>query len=307
MGAMTSLHVGMNAIPEKQMKEISVIAMSKDSMKLLCEVPIKDKTLTELDGSGKRLGTEGALVVAEYLRDDGALSKLIFGGDGYVNNEKGEHVKAEPATLEVGMTEANLCNKNLGEGGAIIISAWITHKDNGAISVKVHGLLNAQHLNGLTGRVKEDLPNGRRVVQLENGEQKSLKPANLEIITGNGALSKLIFGGDYDFITGTTPEPATLEVGMTEANFSNKLGAGGAFIISAWITHKDKGAMTSLNLAGNWLEAEGAKHIAGAIKVSKYVLAVILVRFSCESDYWFNCCCLLLSAGYGGHIAFGYQ
>jgi hypothetical protein len=78
----------MNAIPEKEMKEIIVIAMSKDSMKLLCEVPIKDKTLTELDvsgnprrrkrkrGSGKSLGTEGALVVAEYLRDNGAMASL---------------------------------------------------------------------------------------------------------------------------------------------------------------------------------------------------------------------------------------
>ena len=63
----------------------------------------------------------------------GALSKIIFGGDGLVKNEKGRAVKAEPATLEVGMTEANLCNKNLREGGAIIISAWITHKDNGAL------------------------------------------------------------------------------------------------------------------------------------------------------------------------------
>jgi hypothetical protein len=53
---------------------------------------------------------------------------------------------------------------------------------------------------------------------------------------------------------------------------------------------QDMGAMTSLNLAGNWLKAEGAKHIAGAIKVSKYALAVILVRVSCESDYWYNCC-----------------
>jgi hypothetical protein len=74
MGAMTSLHVGMNSIPEKEMKEIIVIAMSKDSMKLLCEVPIKDKALTELDVSGKSLGTEGALVVAECLRDNGAIS-----------------------------------------------------------------------------------------------------------------------------------------------------------------------------------------------------------------------------------------
>ena len=35
------------------------------------------------------------------------------------------------------------------------------------------------------------------------------------------------------------------------------------------------GAMTSLNLASNFINAEGAKHIAGALKVSKYVLAVI--------------------------------
>jgi hypothetical protein len=62
----------------------------------------------------------------------------------------------------------------------------------GAISAKVYELKNAQHLNGLAGRITDDLPNGRRVVQLENGEQKSLKPANLEVIgTGNGALIKL--------------------------------------------------------------------------------------------------------------------
>jgi hypothetical protein len=38
----------------------------------------------------------------------------------------------------------------------------------------------------------------------------------------------------------------------------------------------DMGAMTSLNLANNFLQAEGAKHIAGALKVSKCVLAIIL-------------------------------
>jgi hypothetical protein len=75
-----------------------------------------------------------------------------------------------------------------------------------------------------------------------------------------GAILKLIFGGDkynaqkscLDDDEWITPEPATLEVGMTEADFSNKrLGAAGAIIISAWISHKDNGAMTSLNLAGN--------------------------------------------------------
>jgi hypothetical protein len=76
MRALTSLHVGTNNIPEKEMREIIAIAMRKDSMKMLCEVPFKDKTLTELDLSGKNLGMEGALVVVDYLEGNGALTKL---------------------------------------------------------------------------------------------------------------------------------------------------------------------------------------------------------------------------------------
>jgi hypothetical protein len=63
----------------------------------------------------------------------GALSKLTFGGDEY--GPEWDRKKPAPATLEVGMTELDFSNKNLGVGGAIIISAWITHKDNGALSV----------------------------------------------------------------------------------------------------------------------------------------------------------------------------
>jgi hypothetical protein len=80
--AMTSLHVGMNSIPQKEMKEIITIAMCMDSMKILCDVPIKDRALTELDVSGKNLGMEGALVVAEYLRDNGALTSLNLASNG---------------------------------------------------------------------------------------------------------------------------------------------------------------------------------------------------------------------------------
>jgi hypothetical protein len=64
----------------------------------------------------------------------------------------------------------------------------------------------------------------------------------------------------------------------------------------------DNGAMTSLNLASNNLYAEGAKIVVEAIKVTKFTLAIILVPFSCPSDFSINCCCLLLSAGYGGPI-----
>jgi hypothetical protein len=52
-------------------------------------------------------------------------------------------------------------------------------------------------------------------------------------------------------------------------------------------------AMTSLNLSRNGLGAEGAKHIACALKVSGCVLAIILAPLSCPSDQYFNCWCLL--------------
>jgi Ran GTPase-activating protein (RanGAP) involved in mRNA processing and transport len=74
--ALTSLHVGQSNIPQKEMREIIAIAMRMDSMKILCEVPFKDKTLSELDVSGKNLGMEGALVVADYLDGNEALTAL---------------------------------------------------------------------------------------------------------------------------------------------------------------------------------------------------------------------------------------
>jgi hypothetical protein len=73
---------------------------------------------------------------------------------------------------------------------------------------------------------------------------------------------------------------------MTSADFSNKhLGAGGATIVAAWISHKDKGALTSLNLSSNSLKAEGAKIIAEALKVTNCASAVVLALFSCPSDH----------------------
>jgi hypothetical protein len=95
-----------------------------------------------------------------------------------------------------------------------------------------------------------------------------------DAIPDMGAMSKLIFGGDmydaklnsWDDSNWATPEPTALEVGMTEADFSNKnLAVGGAIIISAWISQKDIRVMTSLNLASNKLGVEGAKIIAACL------------------------------------------
>ena len=58
---------------------------------------------------------------------------MIFGGDSYYDIKQSKRVTPKPATLEVGMTSADLSNKNLGIGGAIIVGAWISHKDFGAL------------------------------------------------------------------------------------------------------------------------------------------------------------------------------
>jgi hypothetical protein len=153
----------------------------------------------------------------------------------------------EPATLEVGMTEADFSNKNLGIRGAIIISAWITHKDKGALTVLD---ISANKLcDGAFGM--DDL--GPAI-------------ANSKITSLNVSENNLNLNRGVQHITNII----------------------------------DKGAMTSLNLASNRLYAGGAKIVAEAIKVTKCILAIILVPFSCRSDFSINCCCLLLSAGYGG-------
>ena len=53
-------------------------------------------------------------------------------------------------------------------------------------------------------------------------------------IHASGALAKFTFSGDSD-----DSKPVTVEVGMTEADFSGaKLGASGAIILAAWLQRK---------------------------------------------------------------------
>jgi hypothetical protein len=93
-----------------------------DSMQILCEVPFKDKTLTELDVSGKDLGMEGALVVAEYLDGNRVISSFTFSGDSYF---EGGWKNAPAVTMETSMTEADFSGKHLGVSGASMLSAFL--------------------------------------------------------------------------------------------------------------------------------------------------------------------------------------
>ena len=92
--------------------------------------------LQELDIS--RCNGVDATTVAKVIADNQALTKLTFGGN-KVNSWDSE---MKPATLEVGMTEANFGSKNLGAGAAVITSAWLTHKDKGCVSSAPHLLIS---------------------------------------------------------------------------------------------------------------------------------------------------------------------
>jgi hypothetical protein len=103
-------------------------------------------------------------------------------------------------------------------------------------------------------------------------ETYGVQPPTTRKAKGALSLSKLIFGGDtykessYPYKE-VTPEPATLEVGMTSADFSNKhLREGDAMMIASWITHKDKGALLSLDISSNRLRVEGTKLLAKALE-----------------------------------------
>ena len=137
--------------------------------------------------------------------------------------------------------------KNLGMGGAFIISAWLTHKDNGAL-VK----LDASD-NDMFGR----------------GDKSAIQ-AWADALKTNSSL---------------------LELNLAK----NDMRADDAKIFADGVS--TNGAMTSLSLSANRLGAAGAMIVAEAIKVTTCTPAIILVPFSCLSDFSINCCCLLLSPG----------
>jgi hypothetical protein len=127
MGATTSINVESNNIPAEKKEEIyQMVRMNK------LNVALSDKLLIELDVGGIGFGVEGAKAVAQYISDNRAVSKLIFNGGVY--DEYGNWTEGDVVTLESSMAEANFSNKKLGVSGATIISAWITHKDNGAMT-----------------------------------------------------------------------------------------------------------------------------------------------------------------------------
>ncbi len=128
------------------MKKIIAITESMPTMKILCEVPFKDKTITELELSGKNLQADGAMVVSHYIHDNGALASVNI-----LNNNIGAEqaqnfvaiLKEHAMTLKSlcgnkgDETELDMSGKKMGADGAIMLAPEIVA--NGALETITFG------------------------------------------------------------------------------------------------------------------------------------------------------------------------
>jgi Ran GTPase-activating protein (RanGAP) involved in mRNA processing and transport len=111
MWALTSLHIGNNSIPIEKMNEILAMVEAKPAMKVLCAVPFRDKSITELDVSSHRLGVEGALVIRRYLENNGALVKFDISSNDI--RRDGAQALAEALKDNQVMKELNIASNEL--------------------------------------------------------------------------------------------------------------------------------------------------------------------------------------------------
>jgi Leucine-rich repeat (LRR) protein len=295
MGALTTLDISNNDIGQLVLPEgWSIDYLYTLSYKYKHTDGRKQATAPE----GSRIRAEGIVALASAIPDMGALSVLslkscLFAGGG----------KALAAGLKgnQGITELDISENYLGlmhlssldadaSGIAAIADAILDMRALTILNMSKNNMKGAE-----SGKALGDaLAKNTVLKELDlSGQPKTsqlLACPNMDVafvkafapgLSDNGALLKLIFGGDTyqakntaggDFVD-VNPEPATLEVGMTSADFSNKhIGAGGAMIVAAWISHKDKGTMLVLSLKENGLGTTEAGKVLGEMLKANSVL-----------------------------------
>ena len=104
-----------NDIGAEQANELIALMASKPNLKTLCGFSGDE---TELDLSNKGLSTGCGVLVANEVKDNGALAKFTFSGQ--VDGDEGS-----PVTIETSMLEADFSGKKLGVSGAIMLAAFL--------------------------------------------------------------------------------------------------------------------------------------------------------------------------------------
>jgi len=235
----------------------------------ITELNISENQLTWND-SGSGYSMDGVVALGDGIKNNGALAKLIFGGDEYYDYEEEMDVTPEPAVLEVGMTKADLSNKNLGAGGAIIVGAWISHKDNGALTslnISNNSIVSAIYIKAPREGIKVgDIIDGNPVIKEKDsdGEIRILQLDGIKAladgIKNNGALEKLLMAKNGlgtkeagEVLGGVLGKNTVLKELDLSDNYVLKSKGGDPVGFAKGIANgvKNNGALTSLNISDN--------------------------------------------------------
>jgi Ran GTPase-activating protein (RanGAP) involved in mRNA processing and transport len=295
MGALLSLDMSKN------------ILCNREAGKVLSQMLAVNTVLKELDvsnnvGFGAHDGPGFAQELFAGIRNNGAMTKFDISSNGI----RAEGGKALAAGLKGNLviTELNISSNRLGQNSAYdndtsgVIALADAIPDMGALTRLDISKNKLFHDDGApAGKALGDMLAVNSTLQeldvSDNAEWQhstggsSFAQALSIGISDNGTLTTLIFGGDtyrngWDDVT---PVPATLEVGMTEVDFSNKhLGSGGAIIVAAWISHKDNGALSKLDISSNSLYVEGTKLLAKALKSNQTMTSLNISSNSMTFD-----------------------
>jgi hypothetical protein len=310
MGALTSLHVGKNNIPAIKMREIMAITMRMESMKILCEVPFKDKTLTELDISGKNVGMEGALVVAEYLDGNGAMTKVDISKNSiFAAGTKllAEALKGNQSITKLDISSNNatwdgqkheemsgviaLANSIRANGALLVLSL----KDN-ALGTKAGGKVIGEMLKA--NSVLQELDLSSNGVYPEEGNGPKFAIALSQGLADNGTLSKLSLADNFlaakTNAKGTGEALAEMLKGNSvlkeldvSANAPDGYHVDGpAFAVGISQGLSDNGAISSINLLKNQIPVKQAQELVKIMQAKENLTTLCgLSREETEIDF----------------------
>jgi hypothetical protein len=272
--ALFSLDVGNNHIPTDKLQEIDQ-AVRSNRLRLICED--SNKSLLEIDLSSRYLDAKDAIVVAEYIKDSGAILSvnLLKNGIGVEQARALVIILKEHPTLKSlcgnngDETELNMSGKMNSAEDAIMLSAEVV--DSGALSslnLSKNALLNKE-----AGKILGDMLKGNSILkELDVSSNYDVDPGARD---GPGFVQELSDGiKDNEAILSVnllkndiSPEQAhelvkimqSKEKLITLCGLSGKettldfsaqgLGHGDAVLIANDIT--DMGALTSLDFGSN--------------------------------------------------------
>jgi hypothetical protein len=254
------------------------------------------------DGDYEECKPEGAIAIANAIKDMGAISSvnLLWNHIG-TNQAKvlANILKEHPALKSLcgntgDETVLDMSGKEMDAAGATMLAAEIIY--NGALSVL--NLAN-NDIGKCRGKLK-DKPtwwkesdhgaHGSRDEDYEDDNKPEGIIALANAIKVVGALTSLNLSSNDLEVEGA--EAVAEAIKVTYCAIAIVLVQFHAYptcdsTAAVYRYPQDNGAMTSLNLSANLLGAEGAKHIAEGIKVSRAecVVAVVLAPFSCPSAH----------------------